>query len=503
MTQTKYLMRTNILLFILSLFYIPLFSQPDVAAFDRYVEQAAKQWEVPGLAVAVVKDGKVLMAKGYGVRKLGEQGQVNAQTIYGICSTTKAMTAAAMAILVDEGKVAWDDPVIKHLPEFQLADPFVTRTVRVRDLLTHNAGLANADHLWYANNLGAKEILRRMQFIPLSYPVRGGYTYQNVMYFAAGEVIARVSGMPWSAFVKKRLFEPIGMTNTYPTFAESQVQTNRSTPHYRVKGSIVPIRDMAVDEVGAAGSVWSSVEDMSKWMRFVLDSAKVNGKGLLKPETYAEWLKPQTLVPQDQFYPTVALTKPTWTTYALGWFQHDYMGKTVHFHTGSMDGTTAIIGLLPSQNLGVYVLGNLDHAEVRHALMYKAFDYFGNTGANRDWSTEMKALYDGIAIRADQSRQRLVQQRAPNTKPNLPLADYAGTYVHPLYGEISVTLVNGALEIKQTAELTLKLEHWHFDTFRGMSNLFWDDPYTIQFSLGPNGKVAGMRVGGGEEMRRR
>ena len=498
-------MKKGIYLFLFCIAYRLLSAQAtlaDVAAFDRYVAQAVAQWEVPGLAIAVVQDGKVVFQKGYGVRKLGEAAPIDTRTIYGICSTTKAMTAAAMGILVDRGKLSWDDPVVKHLPEFRLSDPHVTRAVRVRDLLTHNIGLPNADYLWFGNDLGAAEILRRVEYLPLVYPLRGGYTYHNVMYFVAGEVIARVSGMSWGDFVKKELFEPIGMTNTYPTLKTSLAEKNRSVPHYRVKGKVVPITDMSVDEVAAAGSVWSNVEDLSKWMRFVLDSAKVGDRRLLQPKTYAEWLKPQTLVPQNDFYPTVALTKPTWTSYALGWFQQDYRGQAVVFHTGSMDGTIAIHGLLPSKKLGVFVLGNLDHAEVRHALMLKAFDHFGGLGAERDWSSELLKLYGGIADDAAKRRAAIEQQRVPNTQPNLALSAYAGKYTHPLYGTVSVQFNNGVLVVQETKTLQLTLEHWHYDTFKGTSSLFWDDPMQVQFALGADGKVERMRIRGGEWMKK-
>lgn len=474
-----------------------------IGVFDRYVSQAVAQWEVPGLSIIVVEDGKVIFQKGYGVRKLGESAPVDTRTIYGICSTTKAMTAAAILMLADEGKLNLDDPVVSYIPEFRLSDPYVTRAVRVRDLLTHNVGLPNADYLWYGVQLGSAEILRRLEFLPLVYPLRGGYTYQNVMYFVAGEVVARVSGMPWADFVQKRLFDPIGMTNTYPTHAKSLVEQNRSVPHQRVTGKVVPIRDMAVDEVAAAGAVWSNAEDMGKWMRFILDSAKVNGTRLISPQSYAEWFKPHAMVPQSDFYPTAQRTKPTWTTYALGWFQQDYQGHAVSYHTGSMDGTIAIHGLLPSKKLGVFVLGNLDHAEVRHALMFKAFDYFGGIGPERDWSGEFLQLYREIAERANSSLERMMQQRVPNTNPSKPLAAYSGTYEHPLYGKVVVQLNNGRLIVQETSELKLTLEHWHFDTFKGTSSLFWETtPSLVQFSLGATGQVDRLRIRGGEWLTR-
>ncbi|MFN7117062.1 MAG: serine hydrolase, partial [Saprospiraceae bacterium] len=474
MTYIKFLFTT---LIISTLFQVNIFAQLSPAAIqklDAYIEQARQQWEAPGLAVAVMKDGKLIFAKGYGVRELGKPEKVDGQTIFAICSTTKAMTAAAMGILVDEGKVKWDDKVVQHLPDFQLYDPYVTRELRVRDLFTHNAGLGNADFLWDDTDLTSDDILHRMRLLPMSYPFRGGYTYQNIMYLAAGKMIEKVSGMSWEDFVEKRLFQPIGMTNTYANQKRSLVQKNRSIPHDRIQGKITPITDSNADPIAPAGSVWSSIEDMAKWTQFVLDSAKVNGKSLLKPATYAEWLKPQTIVSDAGFYPSQELTKPHWKTYALGWFQHDYNGRAVSFHTGSLSGTIAICGMIPDEKIGVYVFGNLDHAEVRHAIMYKVFDVLGGQENGRDWSTDLKKIYDRIAQQSEEARKKQEAQRVLGTKPTLALEKYTGTYSSPLYGDVKVELQNGKLVGHTSSKNFITLEHWHYDTCQGSWKKTWD-----------------------------
>lgn len=473
-----------------------------IKKLDDYIEKARQQWDAPGLAVAVVKDGKVIQAKGYGVRELGKAEKVDGQTIFAICSTTKAITAAAMGMLVDEGKVSWDDKVIKHLPDFQLYDPYVTRELRVRDLFTHNAGLGNADFLWGDTDLSSDSILHQMRLLPLSYPFRGGYTYQNIMYLAAGQLIAKVSGMSWEDFVQKRIFQPLGMTNTYANQQRSLVQKNRSVPHFKIEGKITPITDSNADAIAPAGSIWSSIEDMAKWTQFVLDSAKVNGKRLLKPETYAEWFKPQAIVSNEGFYPTQALTKPHWKTYALGWFQHDYNGRAVSFHTGSLAGTIAILGTIPDEKIGVYVLGNLDHAEVRHAIMYKVFDVLGGQENGRDWSTEFKILYDDIIKKAETEEKQQEAKRVANTKPSLPLERYVGTYTHPLYGQAVVESKNGKLVVRMSSKAFMTLEHWHFDTFRGSWNKAWDGKSYVTFRLDEHGEPTRLEMSGITLMRK-
>ena len=374
-----------------------------LAGFDDYVAQSVKDWKTTGLAVAVVKDGQIVFAKGYGVRRLGSPEPIDDRTLFAVGSTTKAMTAAAIGMLVDEGKVAWDDPVIKHLPWFALKDPYMTREIRVRDLLIHRAGVPNTDFLWYEQPLSAREIIGRLRDVELETSPRTHFTYQNVMYAVAGEVVAAASGMPWAEFVRTRIFEPLGMSGTIATAATLAEQPNVATPHYEIDGTVQVIRNASVDGVAPAGSVWSSVRDMAQWLNMLLARGTAGGpagKRLLSEKVVAELFTPQTMVGPDAFYPTARLTTPHWTTYGLGWFQADYGGEKVDFHTGSIDGMVAIAGLIRDRNLGVVVLANLDHTELRHALMYRVFDaYLGRPA--RDWSADMRALYAGLAKEAD------------------------------------------------------------------------------------------------------
>ncbi|UCC24758.1 MAG: beta-lactamase family protein, partial [Gemmatimonadales bacterium] len=370
--------------------------------FDHYVAEAVDAWGAVGLAVSVVKDGELLFAAGYGTRDLREGGPVDPGTLFAIGSTTKAMTAAALGMLVDEGRLAWDDPVSQYLPGFRLSDPWLTREVTVRDLLTHRAGLGNADFLWYGLETDLDEVLHRFSNAPLAYSPRSAFIYQNIMYAAAGAVVEAVSGLPWEDFLQRRIFDPLGMDETVALLRDIEGRPNVATPHHVVDGDLRPIGNASVDPVKAAGSVWSSVDDMSRWMRMLLDRGEApDGTRLLRPETVDELFRPQALVTESGFYPTARLTEPRWTTYGLGWFQHDYRGRKIDFHTGSIDGMVAIAGLVRDEGLGVYVLANRDHVEVRHALMYRVFDHFLAPEDVRDWSVELKALYDDLGARAD------------------------------------------------------------------------------------------------------
>ena len=451
-------------------------------------------WEVPGLGILVVKDNKVVFKKGYGVRKTGTTDQVDTQTLFVCASTTKAMTAACMGMLVDEGKLKWDDPVVSYLPDFQLYDPFVTRELRIRDLFIHDSGVGNTDFLWAFNSFSSDEVLYRMRFAKPVYSMRSSFIYQNIFYLAAGKVIEKVSGITWAAFIRKRLFQPLGMTRTQALLKDVK-DANHAAPHFRIENKITPIVRDTADAVAPAGSVSSCVDDLALWTMCMIDSSKYAGGRLVQPATWMELFKPQVLVPESQFYPTAQLTHPHWMTYALGWFQHDYKGRKLNFHTGSLNGAIAIHGQLPEEKTGVFVLGNLDHAELRHALMYKAFDEFA-LGGNRDWSSEFLKLYGDIRAKAEKEQAVLKARRIPDTKPSLPLEAYAGTYSDVLYGNLKLVVENGALKSVLSPKTSGTLTHWHYDTFLLKFDENWNDDELISFQLDASGKVSGLKMGG-------
>jgi CubicO group peptidase (beta-lactamase class C family) len=493
------MLRTAALLFSFALTSTVLAQKPaadPVRELDAYTAQAVKDWGAVGLAIAVVKDGRVVFEKGYGVRELGKPDLVDTTTLFAIGSTTKAMTSAAIGMLVDEGKVRWDDPVTNYLPSFQLKDPWATREITVRDLLTHRAGLPNADYLWYGTNNSTAEILRRVRYIDPAYSPRSSFIYQNIMYAAAGQVVAAASGMPWEEFVRTRIFTPLHMTGTVPLLSKAGAMPNVASPHDRIDDTMRVIRNASVDGVASAGSIWSSVADMAKWARFILDSGRVDGKRLLKPETFAELLKPQTMVPSNEFYPTARLTHPHWTTYGLGWFQQDYNGRAVDFHTGSIDGMVAIIGLIPDERLGVYVLANADHVEARHALMLKVFDLWGpSPSKGRDWSRELRTLYDDMRTKATLAAKAAEAKRVTGTKPTLPLARYAGVYADSLYGDVTVSAAADKLRLK-VGTLEGSLEHWQYDTFRIQWDNRWQGEGLLTFILGTDGVPSRVEIDG-------
>jgi CubicO group peptidase (beta-lactamase class C family) len=462
--------------------------------FDAYVAKGVLDWKVPGLAVAVVKDGRVAFAKGYGVRELGRPEPVTTRTLFAVGSTTKAMTAALLAMLADEGKLGLDDPVIRHLPAFVLSDPVLTREVTVRDLLTHRAGMPNTDFLWYRTGASPAEVLKRFALVKRETSLRSRFTYQNVMYHAAGEVAAAAGRASWADLMRQRLFDPLGMAGTAPTLGKIPPGTEVAVPHDEVAGVTKAIRNAAVDNVAAAGSVWSSVEDMAKWVSFLLAGGEHSGKRLLREASLRELFTPQAIVGPGGFYPTARLTRPHWTTYGLGWFQQDYDGRAVDFHTGSIDGMVAICGLVRDEKLGVVVLANRDHAELRHALMLRVFDAFGR-GPGRDWNAELLKLYGDLKAEGQAKRDEAQKSRIAGTQPTLALADYAGVYEDPLYGTATVTEEAGSLLMAREGELRARLEHWSHDTWKATWDMDWVSPVFVRFEVDARGRASRLFLG--------
>ncbi len=478
-----------------------------IREFDAFVAKGLKDWNVPGISVSVVKNDSVIFSKGYGVRTLGTPGAVDDQTLFGIMSTTKAFTAMSLAMLVDAHKVAWNDPVSKWLPEMEFPGAFETRELTVKDLLTHNTGIGNADLLWTRNDLSRAEILRRVRFLTPDYSIRDGFVYQNVMYAAAGEVVARASGISWEDFVRTRIFQPLGMTRSYPTLGIMRAthDTNISSPHFTVRDTIRVIDDEPADAIESAGAIWSTAGDMAKWMRFLLDSGMVNGKRLVSARSFGELFKAQSVGPPEGFYPTSQIIKPHRETYGFGFFEEDFRGRYVVYHTGSLAGRTAIIGLLPDQGVGVYALGNLDHAEFRHAIMYKAFDLFAGTNGEpaRDWSAEFLTLYGAADKRAEAARAARDARRVMGTHPSLALEKYAGTYTHPAWGDLIVRMDNGALRMILGAgpDNTGPMEHWNYDTFAATLGDGRDRKTMLTFELDAAGNVAAVVMNGSDRFR--
>ena len=438
------------------------------ADFDAYVASAMKAFDAPGAAIAIVKDGKVVFAKGYGVRKLGSPAPIDAHTLFQIASNTKAFTTASLAMLVDEGKLKWDDPVTKYLPWFQLSDPYVTRELTVRDLLTHRSGLGlgAGDLLWLHSNYSRDEILHRIRYARVASSFRSRYAYDNVLYVAAGEVLAAASGKPWDEFVRERILQPLGMTDVLTGVAGLSASANMASPHSMIDGRQQVISLDSVDVIAPAGGLIASVDDIAKWMIAQLDSGRTGNTRLWSAARTRDMWSGQTILPiSPPSVPELAPVTPNFSEYGLGWDLQDYRGHKIVTHTGGLGGMTSRTLLVPGANLGIIMLTNSETPLI-NVIPFRAMDDMLGT-PRLDWtairleaSRKARARAAGVEAKAASSRNR-------DSKPSLPLAGYAGNYNDMMYGDASIVEENGHLVLRfaHSPEFTADLEHWQYDTF--------------------------------------
>lgn len=464
---------------------------------DAMIVQGMKDWKVPGLATIVVKDGEVVFQKTYGVKNLETKEPVDENTLFNMASTTKAVVALAMGILVDDGKLDWDDKVTDYVPYFKLSDSYSTADARVKDLLTHNLGIGNADALWTLDSLSTKETIQRFKFAEKTYPLRGGFTYQNIMYAVAGEVIAAASGKPWNEFVQERIFDPLGMNRTQAIAANIFKVGNYVTPYLNdSEDGMVKVDYGFSDQIGPAGMICSTAHDISNYLTFLTNGGIYKSDTLVQPKTFKKLFEPHSFLGTTGTYPTNALTKPNWNTYGLGWFQQDYKGNKLDFHTGSLFGLVAIAGIMHDKDTAVYVFANLDHAELRHAILYKAMDLYAFDDDRRDWHTEVFNLYQGFKKEGIEKAKKEEAERVKNTKPSLPLTDYEGTYTNKMLGTAQVTLENGSLQINFNEFITYSTEHWHYNTFITNKDPRFYERLKVNFDLNEVGKISQLQIMG-------
>ena len=462
--------------------------------FDDYVNKAMKEWEVPGLAIAIIKGDQIVLAKGYGVRKIGEPSPVDERTLFAIGSSSKAFTAASVAMLVDEGKVKWDDPVTKYLPGFEMYDPYVTRELTVRDLLTHRSGLQRGDLLWYGTELDREEILKRTRFLKPSWSLRSTFGYQNLMYLAAGQLIARVSGKGWDEFIRERFFVPLGMTASSTSINALKTANNVAAPHTKVEQKLTVIPWRNIDNIAPAGSINSNVVDMAQWVRVQLGEGTFQNQKLFSAAQAKEMHAAQTVIrfelPYSMYYP-----EAHFLNYGLGWFLSDYRGRKVVEHGGAIDGMRAQVALIPEEKLGLVVLSNMNGSGLPTALMYRIFDAYLGGAPARDWSAELLKSWKTLEEAAKAAEKKQEAERVAGTNPSVALDKYAGTYRSDLYGDVKVTHDAGKLSIRYGPAFTGDLSHWHYDTFRARFVTSGEAKVFVTFALNAQGKLDTLTLG--------
>ncbi len=470
--------------------------EPALDTLDSYVEESMRTWDVPGLSLAIVKDGEVVVATGYGLRELGKPDKVDGRTIFSIGSCSKAFGATAVALLVEDGKLRWDTRVVDHLPWFRLYDPWMTYELRVQDILTHRAGTGSMNQLRPIAK-DRKDFLQRLQYGRPSHGFRDRYGYTNDMFILSGQLVEEVSGTTWDEFARTRIWVPLGMSDTTTRMGLATGVENRSAPHEFVEhftGSnktpgpaLKPITWEFPDNVAVpSGGVVSSARDMAAWMKFYLES---DSEGLLSNDSKKLLVAPHTVIPSPLWW-MIADRRPA---YAMGWATGDFLGKTVIFHGGEVPGYNASVALVPEENLGVYVATNrtslLPFLLTKHIVAS-----FGDPDDGHDWQPEyMEQIQqwnsDARAIEETRSAGRL-----KGVGPSLPLDAYVGRFENGFAGTLRIRKTEDGLQAELAARegpIVFELEHWHIDQFTAT---WLDVEFFFSFLINELGAVTDVKL---------
>ncbi len=471
--------------FIINLNLIYAQTKIDYKKLDNYIADALKKFDVPGFAVGIIKDNNVVFEKGYGIRSAENNIPVDNQTLFGIGSCSKTFGSTCLGILVDEGKLDWNDKVIDYLPWFRLHDAYVTRELTIGDLLCHRSGLGtfDGDLLWFGTDYTSEEVVKRIRELPLKNRFRSQFGYQNVMFIAAGLVVEAMSGKSWHAFVKEQIFKPLQMNNSTTIYADLKTAQNIALPHFRGK----PISFINFDNAGPVASVYSSVGDLLKWLKMWINIGKVDDKQFLSQRTVRAITSSQMVVSGG------AATEPMGThfyNYGYGWSLRDYCGRKVIEHGGAVPGYFSYLLFVPEEKLGIVALTN-DLKAIHTSITYKILDLFMNN-KDRDYVSETLEAYKRYDAVQDKQQKERESKRIPNTSHSLQISAYTGRYIDKMYGNAEIIEKDGdlILTLLPSKELyTGKLEHFHYDTFK----VTFNDPFLpfglITFHFNSNGEI--------------
>ena len=448
-------------------------------------------FDVPGMAAAIVDHHGIVAARGYGTCALGDSTPVDQHTRFAVGSISKSITATALALLVDEGRLQWDDRVIEFLPSLQWYDPYVTHEITVRDLLTHQTGLPpiSGGTIWYGSSHSRADVLRRMRYLQPASSFRSRFAYQNTTYLVAGEIAASITGRSWDQVIRERIFAPLNMTSSTTCLAELAHVDHVATPHARIDGKLQPLAHRSYDNVAPAASIYSSVVDLAHYLRLYLNAGVLDGQPMIAASTIDELTTPQTVMPADFLATPVTAFKPIFLTYGLGWIIRDYRGQKLVLHAGGVDGMRALAAMLPDHQLGVVVLTNAEEL-LTAAVVYNLLDVLLDAPL-LDWCAAYRRLRDERAAQQARYAQQIDAARVRGTQPSSALEQYAGRYHDPLYGDAQIALEADRLVLRfsHTPSFTADLEHWQDDTFR----LFWRDPLIppglLRFTFVVHGKI--------------
>jgi len=495
----KILITTKLLLFALLFSYCTFAqkSELNLKKLDNYIEKSYKDWEIPGMAIAIVKDDEIIFSKGYGIKEYGKKDSVDDKTLFQIASNSKSFTSAALSILVDEGKISWDDKVTDYIPYFEMYDDYATKEMTIRDLLCHRSGLRtfSGDLLWYGSTYSREEIIRKIKYLEPEYSFRSHYGYSNLMYLTAGQIIEAVTGQKWEEFIQEKFLNKLNMSSTYTSMSQFKKSDNIAMPH-EVKFGEEPIviKYINWDNIAPAGALISSVSDMAQWIRMQLNNGVYEGDTILSEEQIWEMRSPQTIQEIQSWSLNYWATKH-FEAYGLGWSMFDYHGKKIIEHGGGADGMISQMALVPEENLGFIVLTNSINY-LPSSLMYYILDMYLAENST-DWSNfflQYKKYSDNLE---EQEQINEEKERDKTTKTTLDINDYCGIYSGDLYGDVEVKLEKGNLVVyfEPTPMFVGDLTHWENDTFKIVLRNIYNLPYgKVEFVLDENSKVTEIKI---------
>jgi CubicO group peptidase (beta-lactamase class C family) len=455
--------------------------------FDDFINATIQEWQLPGLAIAIVKDGEVVFSQGSGKRNVAQNLDVTPNTLFAIGSCTKAFTATALGLLVDEGKLEWDTPVRNYLPTFKLHDPVASERMTPRDLLAHRSGLPRHDRAWYNSPLSRQEIFDRLRYLEPSQDFRNLWQYQNLMYMTAGYLLEKVSGQTWEEFVQQRIFAPLGMTASNFSIAETKSRADFSLPYEDVNDEVQEIDFYERwQAIGPAGGINSSVEDMSKWLLFQLNKGKVGEQQIIAESQLAQIHTPQMVIPGPRRY-----TELSPASYTLGWTAMTYRGHLLLQHGGNIDGFSALTTFLPDDNIGIVALSNKNNCPAPTVVTYNACDRLlglDEIGWNERIGKEFREVMDVLK----KGMEPNFDDKVPDTHPSHNLDAYTGEFEHSSYGTIVVRREGEQLWLTLN-KLDAPLTHFHYDIFLVVVKRFFFSS-KVHFFIGPKGEIESLSI---------
>jgi CubicO group peptidase (beta-lactamase class C family) len=462
-------------------------------SFDARIDSVMKAWKVPGIGIGVVKGNRIVLLKGYGFKDLATKAPVTKDTKFAIGSATKSFTVTALEAQAAEGKLDWDAPVRRYLSDFQMFDPVVTERMTPRDLVTHRSGLPRHDVIWGGGTLSREQLFERLRYLEPTKDFRSVFQYQNLMFMAAGYLSGKIDDKQWEDVIRTRVFAPLGMNTADLSVSDLTRSPDYAFPYTALPNdSVVRIPYRHLDPIGPAGAIHASISEMVRYVSMHLNQGMFEGRAIISAAAAHEMQIPQMVMP----IPSTAGpggTELGHEQYGMGFMVGSYRGRKMVHHGGNIDGFSAEVNFLPNDSIGVVVLTNLNSTATRDFIPFMVYDRLLGL-APIDWSGRYKVQADRAVARQNSTRAAEAASRVPNTKPSRPLGDFAGSYNHPGYGDITITQTGDRLMFVYSS-FSLELSHFHYDVFetapRSVAN---PTRWKVQFLSDAAGKVNGLSV---------